>query len=264
LPRKATLLALLLLSLALCVGYLSLRREAPALNPRLEAVVEVRDEYYQGLAYYNGYWYFSDREYLAKAREPGVGRPDLENDLPIPYDLVLERYNHIGDIDVEGGKVYAPLEDVDYAKPVIAVYDAETLKFLAVIGPLPQRHLPWCAVDLGKGLIYASEFSDVDRIFVYNLKGRKVGEIALNTTLQRVQGGDIEGGYLYLTTDDGGDWVYRVDLRTGDVVRVVRVDTPHEMEGVEVHEGKLYALVGTRRGVRNLLFVYELYSAASP
>ena len=71
----------------------------------------------------------------------------------------------------------------------------------------------------------------------------------------------MEGKYLYLTTDDTGDWIYRVNIETGEVVRIAAVKTPYEMEGVEVHEGALYALVGTPKWMKNKVYVFILYSS---
>ncbi len=259
--KKVLVVVATLLALA-CLAYvLSFYLPVPARRVKYAVGgkrVLVSHEFYQGIAYYGGYWYFSGREYLAKVAELGSRSLSAENRTPIPYDLVLAGYNHIGDIDVENGLVYAPLEDVKYEKPLVAVYDAETLDFLYTIGPLPQSHMPWCAVDPQRGLIYTSEFDNVDRVLVYDMKGNKVREILLNTTLQRVQGGDLENGYLYLTTDDGGDWIYVVDLSTGGVRRLARVDTPYEMEGVEVVGNKLYALVGTPFPLKNIVFIYTL------
>lgn len=256
-----TIILVLIVLVIIATQFTLYQRSAEGkLNVRLKGAYDVYYNFYQGLSFYNGLWYFSDREYIAATKSLN-GTAVLENKLPISYDLYKEGYDHIGDIDVEGGVVYAPLEDRDYSKPLVALYDANTLKLIGTIGPLEQRHMPWCAVDSGNELIYSSEFSDVNEIYVYNMKGEKVRVIRLNATLQRVQGGDLEGKYLYLTTDDGGDWIYRVNIETGEVVRVAAVKTPYEMEGVEVHEGTLYALVGTPRWMKNKVYVFSLHSS---
>lgn len=260
--KKVLALIPVLAIIAIIAVQLHLQQQSveETLNVRLEEVYDVNYNFYQGLSFYNGLWYFSDREYIAATKSLN-GTAILENKLPISYDLYKEGYDHIGDIDVEGGVVYAPLEDKDYSKPLVVLYDADTLKLIGTIGPLEQRHMPWCAVDPGNGLIYSSEFSDVNEIYVYNMKGEKVRVIRLNATLQRVQGGDLEGKYLYLTTDDGGDWIYRVNIESGEVARVAAIKAPYEMEGVEVHEGTLYALVGTPRWMKNKVYVFILYSS---
>lgn len=176
----------------------------------------------------------------------------------IPEDLRSKGYNHIGDIDYFNGIIFAPLEDVYYRKPVVALYNASNLSFIRVIGPLPQSHMPWVALD-SKGHIYSSEFSNVGEIKVYDMSGNLIQTIELNATLQRVQGGCIlYDTYLFLSTDDGGDWIYAVDIVTGIVQRIIAVKNPYEGEGIECKGTNLFFLVGTPSDIPNRLYIVKL------
>ena len=228
----------------------------PRRHPKIVQVHRVNPSFYQGLAREKGLWFFSDRDAIYKVRGFNVVVAALKP--AIPGYLAEKGYDHIGDIDAAGGVIYAPLEDRWYTAPLLAMYSAEDLRFIGVVGPLPQSHMPWVAVDLKKGVFYSSEFDNVDRIYVYSLNGSKLGEIKLSMVLQRIQGGAVRGDKLYLSTDDGGDWVYVVDLSTGKVSRLVKFESPYEGEGIELWEEQLYFLVGTPREQENILVVIEL------
>ena len=199
--------------------------------------------YYQGLAEGGGFWYFSYKNALFKTNE--WFNETIKALYPaIPSDLMDAGYDHIGDIDHHEGIIYAPVEDKAYLKPIVILYNASDLSYIGFIGPLPQSHLPWVAVD-SKGFIYSSEFRDVDEVKVYDKNGILVQIIELNTTLQRVQGGCIlYDTYLILSTDDGGDWIYAVDIATGEVYKVIAVRKSVEGEGIECKGFTLYFLSG--------------------
>jgi hypothetical protein len=59
--------------------------------------------------------------------------PPARNTLAIPPAIAAQGGNHIGDVDIANGKVYAPIEDgtkrpdgTRYLHPVIALFDART------------------------------------------------------------------------------------------------------------------------------------------
>ena len=176
------------------------------------------------------------------------------NDFCIPKNLMLKGYSHVGDGDYYNGKLYVACEDLFFTNPAILVYDAETLDFIEH-HTLPKNftkddHLPWCTVY--DGVIYLSEFRNVDSIKMLSLEDfSSLGEIKLNTTLNKVQGGDIYEGVLYLATDDGNidKPTYSVNLETGEVqlefIRSMgRVNS--EAEGMAVYpfeDGSLFHLV---------------------
>jgi len=70
--------------------------------------------------------------------------------------------------------------------------------------------------------------------------------LLLGTFVDRVQGGDLWDGYLWLATDNDIDGLYRVDLETGEVVLVgalARVDGEGEgIDATDLDSGLLHAM----------------------
>ena len=120
----------------------------------------------QGLTHDRDNWFISQKEYLWKIpvthnlnsvspTAPGVKRIGLGG---IPE---LKDFNHFGDPDYyefEGrGYVIVPLEHVDDHKPcnAIAVFRADSLKYIACQCLPEQEQAPWVAVD-PKGNLFSS------------------------------------------------------------------------------------------------------------
>lgn len=197
----------------------------------------------QGVATDGVFWYFSSRGGLYKTDANFnmlIEKDGTQN--PIPGFLQDQGYNHIGDIAYFVGKLYAPIEDVSYVKPIIGIYDADSLNFTGDFVQVPQSHFPWIAVDPRTGYFYSSEFNGVNKLYVYELyvwDGDKyfdlIDEVTLNLTLSRVQGGAFLGDFLYLACDNG-DYVYEVEIASGTVNPVFNVPSGPEMEGIEAYE----------------------------
>lgn len=173
-----------------------------------------------------------------------------KNEQAIPPELLAQEFDHIGDIDVEGGVIYAPLEQGDYdtMRQMMVRYDAATLELLDVV-EVAQSHNAWVSVDPDTMVAYSmSGFSD-DEVLRYDVAGgwKPLEPIRLGRTVERVQGGDVERGYLWLATDDATNGVYRVDLTTGEVVDLGSAPPiDGEGEGVDATElptGDLHVLV---------------------
>ncbi len=251
------LLALaLILQISLLYGIIS-GYELWKPKPGIASIHLINPRFYQGLATDGERWFFSHRYSLYS-----TGLDDFQNILyasedAIPPELKRGGYDHIGDIEVYKDKIYAPLEDKLYTKPLIALYSTDTLEYLGSIGPLPQKHMPWCTIDPSSETILSSEFDDVDEVYVYDMNGNLIDKIKLSRTLSRVQGGKILGRHLYLTADDGGDTIYKVDIETGEVDVFLKIPTPFEMEGIEYLDGKLYVIVAMSGFKTNLLFIVD-------
>jgi hypothetical protein len=159
----------------------------------------------------------------------------------IPLDLVLAGSNHIGDIDVYGGKVYAPVEDGDgYKRPYIVLYDAKTLQ------PTGERHLlpralltegvPWVAVDAARGYAYTAEWNDTKVLNVFSLRDfHLVKTVKLSMKLGRIQGAKMLDGLLYAAEDNGDlKSIYAIDPARGAVTKVMdrRLPAGTEAEGL--------------------------------
>ncbi len=201
----------------------------------------------------------------------------------IPQEFKKLAYDHIGDIGYANGLLYCSLENLDdNADHLVVVYDTElnyTGKYAYMRGyaigeaegaalPAQERPeagqflcdgIPWCAADEANGRLYCSRYKGADRIYVYDLATlAHLYDLPLVGTqpLDRLQGGDVFGGYLYLNVDhadeDGAKnkIVGRVDLTTGEYtqlfVRPAFGFTEWESEGLTVYEkdGETYITIG--------------------
>ncbi|MFQ6115958.1 MAG: hypothetical protein ACE5NG_18005, partial [bacterium] len=220
----------------------------------------VDGRYSQGVATDGVYWYFSERQALFKTNFDFDLIIVKENpDNPIPKFLRDQGYDHIGDIAYFEDKIYAPIEDVSYVKPIISIYDADSLNFTGDYVQVPQSHFPWIAVAPETGYFYSSEFSGVNKLYVYDPEQNfaLIDQVALNVTLSRVQGGAFLGNLLYLACDNG-DYVYEVEMTSGAVTPVIKVPSGPEMEGIEAYElgsGLLHFVAETGRQ-NNIFYHY--------
>lgn len=142
-----------------------------------------------------------------------------------------EKYgsNHIGGIDCANGYIYAPVEgDIDgegYLYNFILLYDCETLEYTGIYYDLTSDRLtdgiPWCAVDGENGYLYTSKFDGVTEILQYDLETMEfIKAIPIDEELNRLQGGSVYEGILYLSydvADSTTEQVLAVDLADGSV-----------------------------------------------
>ena len=219
---------------------------------------QVDGNFSQGVATDGVDWYFSARQTLFKTNF------DLDflvvHENAIPQFLQDQGYDHIGDIAYFEGKLYAPIEDASYVKPIIALFDTASLNFTGDYAQVPQAHIPWVGVDPRTGYFYSSEFDGVNKLFVYdpNQNFALIDEIQLDTTLSRVQGGAFHEDFLYLACDNG-DYVYEVEVTSGTVTPVIIVPEGPEMEGIEAYaldSGVLHFVVETRDAT-NIFYHYD-------
>ena len=143
----------------------------------------------------------------------GLARFDLEMKClkrvmsAIPEEFRTEyQSDHIGGIDCAGGKLYAAVEGEGYKYNFVLVYDCKTLEYTGEFYNLTSEHLtdgiPWLAVDGENNLLYTSKFSDVSEILVYDLESMELSKtIELKETVNRIQGGSVYDGILYLSYD---------------------------------------------------------------
>src|ERR1700751_4974375 len=66
----------------------------------------------QGVAHVSGGWIFSGTSVLA--RVDTHLKVIVENTKPIPPEWAARGFNHVGDVDVAGGVLYAPFEQPDF------------------------------------------------------------------------------------------------------------------------------------------------------
>lgn len=209
---------------------------------------EVANEYRQGLARLDDGWIFSADNALFRTDDTLVEQARL---LPaIPPAWAQQGYDHIGDIDAADGILYAPLEvdDKERGEQAMARYDAATLELIDVT-PVPQHHASFVAVDPDSGIAYSQDRFGGDTVLRYDVSGggwEPLEPLALSMFVDRVQGGDVGDGALWLSTDDEQDGLYRVDLETGEVTALGSVGRIEgEAEGMEyavLDSGSLHVL----------------------
>jgi hypothetical protein len=142
------------------------------------------------------YVYSKDGELLASNEEPFV---DLEKPA-----------NHIGDISVHDGELFAGVEwfvDGRGQDIQIAVYDTATLRYKKSISWDPgsgQVEVSALAVDAANGLVWMTDWVDGRYVYRYDMAtGTYAGKLHLRPVPQWQQGIAAFDGSLYITADDG-------------------------------------------------------------
>ena len=187
----------------------------------------VLEDYYmsnQGVTNDGEYYYFSGKKNLGKAKMKN-GEIFRINTSPIPKELQELGCDHIGGLSYYNGVIYAAVEDgPDYLHPFIVLYDAETLAFTGLYYELPQElHIegvPWCAIDAERQELYTAEWSNATVLNVFALDDlHLIRTVPLSEPIDRMQGGEVFDGVLYLSCDEENDLkrVFSVDPVTGDV-----------------------------------------------
>lgn len=171
-------------------------------------------------------WYFSGKTSLIKIAF------DNQTVIAVNYNAISddlsEKYGsaHIGGISYYNGYIYASLEDSKvWAHPIVALYDAETLEYSGICGEMPTdkltRGIPWVACDAENGLIYSSYSKEATEIVCFNIDTFSyVKSIELSQPVNKIQGGEVYKGLLYVGSNDKTRAVYTIDVKTGDVLKL--------------------------------------------
>jgi hypothetical protein len=234
---------------------------------RLMRVLEVAGR--QGIAtdgerYFNSggtalYVYSKEGELLAENTEPFV-------------DLVKPA-NHIGDISVHDGELFAGIEWFDDGRGTdiqIAIYDAETLQFKRSVDWSPgsgQVEVSALAVDAENGSVWMTDWVDGTYVYRYDLAtDTYAAKLHLRPVPQWQQGIAAFDGSLYLTADDGDaelgeiDNLWRVSAEIGSTAAYVTHEKAFtefkragEIEGIDFDRAAGEMLVLANRGKRIVL-----------
>lgn len=202
----------------------------------------------QGITTDGKYYYFSSKWGLTKSELDGKTRVK-SNPLAIPKEL-KDEYGlaHIGGISYSKADncIYAGLEDSKvWEYPVVAVYDADTLKFTGryyiLDKALHTRGLPWVAVDNNRGLLITLDHSKkANELIFYDIADnmKYVGSVKLSETVRSIQGAEMYGGMLYAATNDDTQAVYKIDPKSGEVSKYFdrNLTKGSEGEGITVLE----------------------------
>ena len=202
----------------------------------------------QGITTDGKYYYFSSKWGLTKSELDGKTRVK-SNPLAIPKKL-KDEYGlaHIGGISYSKADncIYAGLEDSKvWEYPVVAVYDADTLKFTGryyiLDKALHTRGLPWVAVDNDRGLLITLDHSKkANELIFYDIADNMkcVGSVKLSETVRSIQGAEMYRGMLYAATNDDTQAVYKIDPKSGEVSKYFdrNLTKGSEGEGITVLE----------------------------
>ncbi len=189
----------------------------------------------------------------------------VEN-LPVPA-------NHIGDISVHGGEIYAGVEffeDGRSSNIQIAVYDADSLQYRRAIPWEPesgQVEVSAITVDAARDAIWMTDWVNGNYLYRYELaSGRYAGKLHLRPPPQWQQGIAVYGDHLYITADDGDaeddekDNLWRVPAVTGATTAYVTHEHAFaefkragEIEGLDFDDKAGEMVVLSNRGKRIVL-----------
>jgi len=182
--------------------------------------------------------------------EPSIN-PDLTNHIGP---------THIGDVDQDGGVLYAPEEDggeslgplginqPEYQKPYVVLYNAKTLLPTGVRYTIPTSingdGVPWVGIDHVRKEVYDAEWGNPNNRFnVFDMQMHFKRFLNLDTSalgtgfrLSRIQGAEVFGNALYAARDDAQKTIYKVDMTTGVVTKAFALNPPFpsELEGIAV------------------------------
>ncbi len=190
-----------------------------------------------------------------------------------PFEGLPLAANHIGDIDVWNGEIYAGIETFDDGKGEniqVAVYDAGDLTWKRSIDWEPasgQVEVCGLAVDRDRNMVWMADWVDGRYLYGYDLAtGKYVRKVHLRPVPQWQQGIYMAGGQMLISADDGDadldepDNLYIADLRDGKSYAAVlpfRMMSDFrragEIEGLTVDPVTDELLVLSNRGSRIVL-----------
>ena len=234
---------------------------------RLLHILEVAGR--QGIAtdgerYFNSgstalYVYSKDGELLAENTEPFAG--------------LVKPANHIGDISVHDGELFAGIEWFDDGRGTdiqIAIYEAETLEFKRSVDWSPdsgQVEVSALAVDAESGSVWMTDWVNGTYVYRYELTTETyAAKLHLRPVPQWQQGIAAIEGSLYITADDGdaesdeADNLWRIPAETGATDAYVTHEKTFtefrrkgEIEGIDFDRAAGEMLVLANRGKRIVL-----------
>ncbi|MBR5341752.1 MAG: hypothetical protein IK151_07490 [Erysipelotrichaceae bacterium] len=226
----------------------------------------------QGIAYENGRYYVSGSTTLTvyDSNWKQIGSAEA------PFSGFKDEVNHIGDIDVYNGEIYAGVEyfmDGEAKNIQIAVYDAETFEMVRTY-PFAKEsghnEVSGIAIDADHNSIWMCSWADGESgryLYRYDLStGEYLDKVHLQAPPQWIQGIAYYEGYIYITADDGTaddgepDHVYRIKVDTtlsNATVLLERtlddVTLQGEIEGISFDKDNKNMLISYNRGAQIVL-----------
>jgi hypothetical protein len=189
-----------------------------AYTAEVASEVEVDPSYRQGLARTDTGWIFSVNDGLFLTDD--ALNQTVKVAPAIPDEWKARGFDHIGDIDVADGVLYAPLEQPNYdlGSQAMLTYDPVTLEYKTG-RDVSQHHNSFVTVDAAAGIAYSMDFFGGEALLRYDIEDdwRVLEPVKMSLRVENVQGADLHDGAAWLSTDDATEGVYRVDLETGKV-----------------------------------------------
>lgn len=229
----------------------------------LKDVLEVAGR--QGVATDGSFYYVSGSTALYKY--------DLEGDLLLsnetPFLGLEKECNHIGDIDVHKGEIFAGCEyflDGEGKNIQVAIYDAATLSYKRSIEWNKESGQVECcglAVDRDNGQVWMADWVQGEQLYCYDLEtGAYVRSLTLSPAPSLQQGIYFLDGHMLISCDDGDaeagspDSIYSADLTSGEVSLLRTMDDfilTGEIEGLTENPENNDLIVLSNRGARIIL-----------
>ena len=221
----------------------------------------------QGIAWEDGLYYVSGSTTLS-IYDANWNQISTETEPFVAFDAEV---NHIGDIDVYHGEIYAGVEyfmDGAASNIQMAVYDATTLKLARTFMFDPesgQTEVSGIAVDPDHRSMWMCSWAEDDSgsyLYRYDLEsGKYLGKVRMVEAPQLIQGIAYYDGWIYITADDGSadddapDHVFKckVDLKLDEFPVITEktlddVTRQGEIEGLSFDKEKKQLLVSYNRG----------------
>jgi hypothetical protein len=191
--------------------------------------------YTQGVARVPGGWIFSGTNSLWRTDEQLHVVRMISPAIPAAW--AAKGFKHVGDIDVVGRYIYAPLEQMPYTKgqQATARYDRVTLRFVDAV-MLPQHQNSFVTVDPTTMTAYTQDEFDGNTLLRYDVAHgwKPLPQLHMSKVLHHTQGADVAHGQIWISTDDAQKGIYRVDLQTGAVSLVAKMGhAGGEGEGID-------------------------------
>jgi hypothetical protein len=217
--------------------------QAPV-SAQITRTVEVSPLYRQGVARVEGGWIYSFNDGLFRTDDADVETAALRP--AIPEEWKARGYNHIGDIDVVGDVLYAPLEQPDYeqGRQAVLLYSASALEFRSGF-EVDQHENSFLTVDPATRIAYTLDRFGGDELLRYAVDEgwTRLEPLALSKFVDKVQGADVAEGAIWLASDDAIKGLYRIDLASGRV---------EDLGSIGYLDGETEGIDATRAGSRLL------------
>jgi hypothetical protein len=190
----------------------------PRYTARVVSETVVDPAYRQGVARLPHGWVFSLNDGLFVTDDALHQTAKLGPAIPPAW--AARGFNHIGDIDVVGNVLYAPLEQPDFDKgqQAMLTYDATTLAYTGGTD-IAQHEASFVTVDTSTRIAYSTDRFGGRALTRYDVENgwRALPPLRMSRFVDKIQGADVRDGAIWLSTDDATDGVYRADLHTGEV-----------------------------------------------